>query len=164
MTLPQNVKDAVRSIDDSETVAATPHPDWNALVKIISVDDWQIISAHLLSQDAELAGYKAEMERLNVSWAARSHDVVIAESRLAAATAEIEQLQAGLAKHVNRVCELQDRLAAANERLEAAPIATGSQLARGIRPGDYAVPWDWPVTSKTKVRLIAIDAARGGCE
>ena len=54
MTIPQNVKDAVRSIDDSETVAATPHPDCNALVKIISVDDWQTIRAHLLSQEAEI--------------------------------------------------------------------------------------------------------------
>lgn len=54
MTFPQNVKDAVRSIDDSETVAATPHPDCNALVKIISVDDWQTIHAHLLSQEAEI--------------------------------------------------------------------------------------------------------------
>ncbi len=33
---------------------------------------------------------------------------------------------------------------------------TGSQLARGIRPGDYAVPWDWPVISKTKIRLIVM--------
>lgn len=34
---------------------------------------------------------------------------------------------------------------------------TGSQLARGIRPGDFAVPWDWPVTSKTRVRMIVMN-------
>lgn len=41
-----------------------------------------------------------------------------------------------------------------------APIVTvtGEQLRKGIRPGDYAVPWDWPITAKTKIRLIAIDA------
>jgi hypothetical protein len=38
---------------------------------------------------------------------------------------------------------------------------TGSQLARGIRPGDYAVPWDWPVTSMTRIRMIVMnDSAR----
>lgn len=78
MTLPQNVKDAVSSIDDSETVAATPHPDWNALVKIISVDDWQIISAHLLSQEAEIADLIGKRDFL-----LRHYN--LAESRLAAA-------------------------------------------------------------------------------
>lgn len=34
---------------------------------------------------------------------------------------------------------------------------TGSQLSRGIRPGDYAVPWDWPVTSRTRVRMIVMN-------
>ena len=34
---------------------------------------------------------------------------------------------------------------------------TGSQLARGIRPGDYAVPWDWPVISKTRIRMIVMN-------
>lgn len=80
MTLPQNVKDAVRSIDDSETVAATPHPDWSALVKIISVDDWQIISAHLLSQAAEIADLIGKRDFL-----LRHYN--LAESRLAAANA-----------------------------------------------------------------------------
>lgn len=34
---------------------------------------------------------------------------------------------------------------------------TGSQLARGIRPGDYAVPWDWPITSRTRIRMIVMN-------
>jgi hypothetical protein len=46
-----------------------------------------------------------------------------------------------------------------------APIVTvtGAQLAKGIKPGDYAVPWDWPINAKTKIRLIAMrNSAREG--
>lgn len=86
MTLPQNVKDAARSIDDSETVAATPHPDCNALVKIISVDDWQTIRACLLSQDAEIADLIGKRDFL-----LRHYN--LAESRLAAADALLRDIK-----------------------------------------------------------------------
>lgn len=96
MTLPQNVKDAVISIDDSETVAATPHPDWNALVKIISADDWQIISAHLLSQAAEIDRLRANNDKLYREHVALQNATVAAESRLAAANALLGKVYAYL--------------------------------------------------------------------
>lgn len=95
MTIPQNVKDAVSSIDDSETVAATPHPDWSALVKIISVDDWQIISAHLLSQAAELKILRVKCSGTLANNLCPDHrDKQVGNPCLACT---IEKLQSGLA-------------------------------------------------------------------
>ncbi len=94
MTLPQNVKDAVRSIDDSETVAATPHPDCNALVKIISVDDWQTIRAHLMSQEAELADYKNASLHADDDCVAKDAEIARLQSRLAVANALLRTIAA----------------------------------------------------------------------
>lgn len=119
MTLPQNVKDAVRSIDDSETVAATPHPDCNALVKIISVDDWQIISAHLLSQDAEI-------ERL--------------QSGLAAADAMLETTERTLERCKQTLDTTSEGWRLDAERLEAAEM--DASRYRWLRDSASKDDWD----------------------
>lgn len=40
-------------------------------------------------------------------------------------------------------------------RIEGAPIATMKQLGRGIKPGDYAVPWNWNPDGK-RVALVVL--------
>lgn len=81
MTLPQNVKDAVKELDAVHDQRFAP---WRG--------QWQTIRAHLMSQEAEIARLNRLWESMTNLAVKKDGQIKTAESRLAAANAILQKV------------------------------------------------------------------------